>query len=156
MRPTCPVCGKLFWCDYPNLWRYKREKLFICSWSCLRKYDERREAKNMAYSKIRKDGTPAKKPGGKKKAEVPETIDQQVAVLAKEQETKKPRVPLTYDGYTVRCIEGVMGRFFYDKNYDRLDWTTPEGEEVSFSPAAWQKFATEELPNVMAILGVEL
>ena len=68
MRPKCHVCGKLFWCDYPNLWRYKREKTYLCSWSCLRKYDERKEAKNMAYSKIRKDGTPAKKPGGKKTA----------------------------------------------------------------------------------------
>ena len=44
MRPKCPVCGKLFWCDWPNLWRYKREKIYLCSWSCLRKYDERKEA----------------------------------------------------------------------------------------------------------------
>lgn len=69
MRPTCPVCGKLFWCDYPNMWRYKREKIYLCSWSCMRKFDERKEAGDMAYSKIRKDGTPAKKPGGKKKEE---------------------------------------------------------------------------------------
>ena len=68
MRPKCPVCGKLFWCDYPNLWRYKREKTYLCSWGCLRKYDERKEAKDMAYSKIKKDGTPAKKPTGKKTA----------------------------------------------------------------------------------------
>lgn len=64
--------------------------------------------------------------------------------------------PLCFDGYTVRCIEGVMGKFYYDKAYDRLDWTTPEGEEVSFSPSAWKVFATEELPKVMALLGVEL
>ena len=68
MRPKCPVCGKLFWCDYPNLWRYKREKTYLCSWGCLRKYDERKEAGDMAYSKIKKDGTPAK-PTGKKKEE---------------------------------------------------------------------------------------
>ena len=59
MRPKCPVCGKLFWCDYPNLWRYKRDKKYICSWSCLRKYDGK-EAGDMAYRKIKKDGTPAK------------------------------------------------------------------------------------------------
>jgi hypothetical protein len=52
--------------------------------------------------------------------------------------------------------EGVMGRFFYDSQYDRLDWTTPEGDEVSFSPEAWKRFATEELPKVMALLGVKL
>ena len=45
MRPKCPVCGKLFWCDYPNQWRYKREKTFLCSWGCLRKYDNGKEAK---------------------------------------------------------------------------------------------------------------
>ena len=77
MRPRCPVCGKLFWCDYPNQWVYRREKTYLCSWSCLRKYDERKEAKDMAYCKIKKDGTPAKKPGGKK--------------------TEEPKVELVYD-----------------------------------------------------------
>lgn len=67
-----------------------------------------------------------------------------------------PRKPLVYDGYTVCCIEGLMGKFYFDKAYDRLDWTTPEGEEVSFSPEAWKVFATKELPKVMAILGVEV
>ena len=67
MRPKCPVCGKLFWCDYPNLWRYKRDKKYICSWSCLRKYDGK-EAGDMAYRKIKKDGTPAK-PTRKQKEE---------------------------------------------------------------------------------------
>lgn len=67
MRPKCPVCGKLFWCDYPHLWRYKRDKKYICSWSCLRKYDGK-EAGDMAYSKIKKDGTPAK-PTRKQKEE---------------------------------------------------------------------------------------
>ena len=46
MKPTCPVCGKAFWCDYPNQWVFKRDKAFICSWSCLRKYDGK-EATNM-------------------------------------------------------------------------------------------------------------
>ena len=32
MRPKCPVCGKLFWCDWPNLWRYKRDGAYLCSW----------------------------------------------------------------------------------------------------------------------------
>lgn len=46
-RPRCPVCGRLFWCDYPAQWVYKREKVFLCSWGCMRKYDERKEAKEM-------------------------------------------------------------------------------------------------------------
>ena len=47
MRAKCPVCGKLFWCDWPNLWAYKRDGAYLCSWGCLRKYDERKEAKEM-------------------------------------------------------------------------------------------------------------
>lgn len=69
-KPTCPVCGKKFWCDYPHLWAYKRENKFICSWGCLRKYDGK-EAKTEVYTKTKKDGQPAKKPGPKPKAEEP-------------------------------------------------------------------------------------
>ena len=47
MRPRCPVCKKLFWCDWPNMWAYKRDGVYLCSWGCLRKYDERKEAKDM-------------------------------------------------------------------------------------------------------------
>ena len=47
MRPRCPVCKKLFWCDWPNMWAYKRDGVYLCSWGCLRKYDERKEAKEM-------------------------------------------------------------------------------------------------------------
>ena len=64
--------------------------------------------------------------------------------------------PLQFDGYTVRCIEGTFGKFYYDARYNLIDWTTPDGEEVSFSPKAWKIFATEELPKVMAILGVSM
>ena len=91
MKPKCPVCGKLFWCDYPHLWRYKRDKKYICSWSCLRKYDGK-EAEDMAYSKIKKDGTPAKIPSGKKKEEpkVDLVYDPAIAEEYKaEQEQKK-------------------------------------------------------------------
>lgn len=42
-RPQCPVCRKLFWCDYPNQWVYKRDGVFVCSWGCLRKFDELKE-----------------------------------------------------------------------------------------------------------------
>ena len=73
-----------------------------------------------------------------------------------DEEPKKPKktVPLNYDGYTVRCIEGQYGKFYWDYEYNRLDWTSPEGEEVSLSPQGWRTFCTEVMPKVMAILGV--
>lgn len=66
------------------------------------------------------------------------------------------RVPLQYDGYTVCCIESkTFGRFYWDRDHNHLDWTTAEGEEVSFTPTGWKMFL-EELPKVAEILGVFL
>lgn len=36
MIKKCPVCGKAFDVLWPQLWRYKNGKSFICSWKCLR------------------------------------------------------------------------------------------------------------------------
>ena len=71
---------------------------------------------------------------------------------------QKPKItkPLAYDGYTVCCIESkTFGRFYWDRDHNHLDWTTGEGEEVSFTPQGWKMFL-EELPKAAAILGVEL
>ena len=66
--------------------------MFICSWSCIREYD-RKEAEKMAYSKIKKDGTPAKPTGKKKPAEMPKVelvYDPEIAEeYRREQEQKK-------------------------------------------------------------------
>ena len=71
-------------------------------------------------------------------------------------EAPKKNVPLQYDDYTVCCIESkTFGRFYWDRDHNHLDWTTAEGEEISFTPTGWKKFL-EELPKVAEILGVEL
>jgi hypothetical protein len=71
-------------------------------------------------------------------------------------ETPKKNVPLQYDDYTVCCIESkTFGRFYWDRDHNHLDWTTAEGEEISFTPTGWKKFL-EELPKVAEILGVNL
>ena len=54
MRRKCPVCGKRFWCDWPGLWAYKRDKLFLCSWSCIREYD-RKEAEKMERKQMTRE-----------------------------------------------------------------------------------------------------
>jgi hypothetical protein len=88
-------------------------------------------------------------------------VDGPLKIEAKEPEKvevvpEKPKIvrPLQYNGYTVRCIEGKYGRFFWDYEYNRLNWTTPEGEDVAMSPQAWKTFCIEILPEAMAILGV--
>ena len=39
MINNCPICGKAFDVLWPHLWRYKRERFYLCSWKCVRLYD---------------------------------------------------------------------------------------------------------------------
>ncbi len=66
---------------------------------------------------------------------------------------KQKRRPLNYEGFDVLTIKNEFGQFHYDAKFDLLDWTSPDGEEVSFSPDCWVIFTTEILPKAMAILG---
>ena len=84
----------------------------------------------------------------------PKSVAATTAESAPAQPAKPGIKPLSCDGYTVRCIEGAFGKFYWDDTHKTLDWTTPDGEEVSLSPDAWNKFTKEELPKVMALLGV--
>jgi len=34
----CPICGKQF-LSHGEDWGYKRSEIYLCSWSCLRKWD---------------------------------------------------------------------------------------------------------------------
>lgn len=42
MSHKCPVCGKQFVVLYPHLWSYKRDNKFMCTYGCLRAYDDRK------------------------------------------------------------------------------------------------------------------
>jgi len=86
MIHKCAICGKEFDALWPDLYRYKRGGTFLCSWSCLRKYDNEKGSGNMA--RMKKDGTPAKKPGPKPAVEL--VYDESIAEEYKrEQEQKK-------------------------------------------------------------------
>lgn len=43
MIKNCPICGKAFDVLYPDIWRYKRNNRFICSWKCIRLFDRKEE-----------------------------------------------------------------------------------------------------------------
>lgn len=43
MIKNCPICGKAFDVLYPDIWRYKRNNRFICSWKCIRLFDGKEE-----------------------------------------------------------------------------------------------------------------
>ena len=157
MRPKCPVCGKLFWCDYPHLWRYKRDKKYICSWSCLRKYDERKEAGDMAYSKIKKDGTPAK-PTRKQKEEpkVELVYDPSIAEEYKrEQEQKKAtertcrtlgQDPLEVCGVRSRVVQyGRYGTFKDNMKHEKYMSFTANDVDMYMEANKWIRFSAEIL-----------
>lgn len=156
MRPKCPVCGKLFWCDYPHLWRYKRDKKFICSWSCLRKYDGK-EAEDMAYSKIKKDGTPAKIPSGKKKEEPKVDLVYEPAIAEEykaEQEQKKAtertcrilgQEPLDCAAVFSRILK--YGRYWKLKDPLRAGFMqlTANDVDITLTANEWIRFSAEIL-----------
>ena len=79
----CPVCGKEFDVLWPDLWAYRENGRFICTWKCLRQL--RKEADEKMYTKVKKDGTPAKKAG-------PKTTARKVDIAPKSTE-----VTLVYD-----------------------------------------------------------
>ena len=172
----CKICGKEFDVLYPDLYRYKRgykthTEAWLCSWSCLREYDRRKEAKTMG--RPRKDGTPAKKPERKPKEEpkVELVYDGSIAEEYKrEQEAKKPEAvdyeAAMKDLKPVNIINGeeagdvqvtgirtALGEFRYDRPYRTIDWRHEElGEEISLPPEDWKKLA-EEIPRVLRLLG---
>ena len=48
----------------------------------------------------------------------------------------------------------VFGEWYYDQEHNRIDWRTPEGDEISFSPDGWKQLINDVLPEAMKRLGV--
>lgn len=171
----CHQCGKEFDVLYPDLWRYKRGNKWFCSWHCLRA-DERGE--EPMTTRLKKDGTPWGKPGSRKaKAETPETGPVQCIAHVSQmdrdiEEAEQAVADLLLQGgvnYQVKVIEDqkqdsewsypairhkAFGEWYFDRDHNRIDWRTPEGDEVSFTPDGWKRLMAEILPKVMKELGV--
>ena len=150
MKRTCPVCGKAFWCDFPDLWVFKRNGQFICSYGCTRSYD-RKEASEM-YNKTKKDGSQARKPGPKK----PEG---NITVVATKEPPKDDDIGMEKKTknveYKVTGIATTAGDFQYYKKDGILDWTTLDGTSVSMNVDEWKEFMTV-FPVALFVLGVKM
>lgn len=73
-------------------------------------------------------------------------------------ELKKPldRIvgPCHIDKYLITAIKHPeLGEFYYDKKFQKLDWRSPEGDEISMDPSGWLSLLND-LPHVLKILGV--
>ena len=56
MISKCPVCEKKFDVLWPHLWSYKRDGKYLCTWRCLRAFDDKKEAqKFMKMSKEQRE-----------------------------------------------------------------------------------------------------
>ena len=85
----CSNCGRVFEVLHPELWAYKDGKGFnvkdwYCRYNCMQEYRKRKEAEKMA--RMKKNGTPAKKPGRKPRVETAEKLPEDL-----------PKVELVYD-----------------------------------------------------------
>ena len=154
----CSQCGKDFPMLYPNMWRYKTGNKLFCSWHCLRA-DERKEDNEMA--RLKKDGTPAKKPGPRKSIA---EAEQEVADLLLQggvnyqlmvDETKTPEVAPEFDLEITAVRHKNYGEFYRDHDHNCIDWRTPGGDEMSLSVDAWKKLI-RDLPEIIRQLGVEV
>lgn len=154
----CSQCGKDFPMLYPHMWRYKTGNKLFCSWHCLRA-DERKEEDEMA--RLKKDGTPAKKPGPRKSIA---EAEQEVAALMLQggvnyqlmvDETKTPEVAPGFDLEITAVRHKNYGEFYRDHDHNCIDWRTPGGDEMSLSVDAWKKLI-RDLPEIIRQLGVEV
>lgn len=158
MVAHCSQCGKDFEILYPDLWRYKTWNKTFCSWHCLRA-DERKEDNEMA--RLKKDGTPAKKPGPRKSIA---EAEQEVAALLLQggvnyqlmvDETRTPEIAPEFELEITAVRHKNYGEFYRDHDHNCIDWRTPGGDEMSMSVDAWKKL-TRDLAGIIRQLGVEV
>ena len=84
--------------------------------------------------------------------------DPSIAEEYKREQAEKQKItkPVNYDGFDVTAIRHhAYGELYRDEKYNRIDWRTPDGEEVSMKPEAWKAFI-KDLPRALRVLGVDI
>ena len=173
MVTNCPVCGKRFHVQYPQLWVYREDGVHICTWKCLRKIRREKEEKMAEELKDIEEPTPKKrgrKPKAKEdlavvklsgpiKIETPEAERVQVVETPEKPEIDPVLLPATYDGMVIREVEGLFGRYRYSGDLGRaeyIDFENADGmETLSLTVDQWRKFREEQIKAAL-ILGVRL
>ena len=172
----CPFCGARRFTCWPEFWPWQYQGDLFCSENCwiCDATKKQRERNGYKMARMKKDGTPAKRPGPKakkptikldgelrietpeaKKVEVVETPENVVKVIETQQlKLKKGLRGLNESDFEVSAIRHPqLGEFYYDKKFNSIDWRTPEGEEISLHPSMWKELYMI-IPDVMGILQV--
>ena len=86
-----------------------------------------------------------------------EEVSQANVAMMKELVKRTITSAVNYDGFTVRAVQGVYGRYFYDKTSmgEYIDFENNDGDELSMTVNNWRAFIAE-LNHAAAVLGVEL
>ena len=173
MMNVCPVCGKYHCIHWPEYWVYRRGNTYYCSEMCMdvdivrdmnilkqvrENRKKRKEAKTM--EKMKKDGTPAKKPGPKPKDGIAQVkVDGALRIETPEADKieivetpEKPKAPVKAYKVTGIRVEN-FGEFYYDQKFNSIDWRTEEGDEISLPPIGWKNLM-QEMPDILKALGV--
>ena len=69
---------------------------------------------------------------------------------------KRITKPVNYDGFKVRAVSGVFGRYSYSEARSAyIDYENNDGDELSMTLEQWRGFL-DELHRAALVLGVEL
>lgn len=71
-------------------------------------------------------------------------------------EEKTITAPISYDGFKVRAVSGIYGRYSYSETRSAyIDYENNDGDELSMTLEQWRGFL-DELRRAALVLGVEL
>lgn len=180
MMATCPICGTRRVIYWPEHWVYRRGETYYCSEDCMI-VDQTKDMKLIkmiahvrakkgenSMARYKKDGTPARKPGPKKKTETPEKItikaDDVVGKIANAETPESVKIkqtvqskfvnPAYIEGFEVVGIKGQFGTYKANAEVNYFDFQ-PFGGELCMSPEDWRE-QLKEIDHAMKILGVKL
>ena len=175
MITACAFCGRTIVSHWPEFWPYRRGEAYYCTQNCYdisltrdlnMLHDAARRRRESKMARMKKDGTPAKKPGRKpQQIETPEEIIPTVKVDGPLKIETPEAGTITVNGKPPKAstkaykVTGIrteqFGEFYFDKKFNSIDWRTEEGDEIGMSPQGWKNLA-EELPDILHALGVDL
>ena len=175
MITACAFCGRTIVAHWPEFWPYRRGEAYYCTQNCYdisltrdlnMLHDAARRRRESKMARMKKDGTPAKKPGRKpQQIETPEDIIPTVKVDGPLKIETPEAGTITVNGKPPKAstkaykVTGIrteqFGEFYFDKKFNSIDWRTEEGDEIGMSPQGWKNLA-EELPDILHALGVDL
>lgn len=155
MMAVCPICGKLTVIHWPEHWVWKRGSSYYCGENCISiditrdiktlNEVQRRRRSALIMAKLKKDGTPAKKPGPKPKTIVkteettPELHDE-VGQLRKDKEIAERVMETVRKEMPPLPVRAVGSRVREDCSYT----VTEDGEMYLGNGGMWLQFSAEK------------